>query len=67
MGVDASKVEEAMNVEFDGIKNELITDTEFQKLNTLQVSKKQKNTCVLAMCFRWFCRRDSTRRLQLPV
>jgi predicted Zn-dependent peptidase len=32
MGVDASKVEEAMNVEFDRAKNELITDTEFQKL-----------------------------------
>jgi predicted Zn-dependent peptidase len=32
MGIDASKVEEAMNVEFDRAKNELITDTEFQKL-----------------------------------
>ncbi len=32
MGVDAVKVEEAMNAEFDRVKNELITDKEFQKL-----------------------------------
>ena len=32
MGVDAVKVEEAMNAEFDRVKNESVTDKEFQKL-----------------------------------
>jgi len=32
MGVDAVKVEEAMNAEFDRVKVEAITDNEFQKL-----------------------------------
>ncbi|MFM7726939.1 MAG: M16 family metallopeptidase [Flavobacteriales bacterium] len=32
MGVDAVKVEEAMNAEFDRVKNEMISDQELQKL-----------------------------------
>ena len=32
MGVDAVKVEDAMNAEFDRVKNESVSDNEFQKL-----------------------------------
>jgi zinc protease len=32
MGIDAVKVEEAMNAEFDRVKNELVNDKELQKL-----------------------------------
>ncbi len=47
MGVDAMKVEDAMNAEFDRVKTELVTDNEFQKLrNQIENDFVSRNSSV---------------------
>ncbi|MFZ4786032.1 MAG: M16 family metallopeptidase [Flavobacteriales bacterium] len=47
MGIDPKQVEDAMNAEFDRVKNELITEEEFQKLrNQVESDFVQANSTV---------------------